>query len=325
MKKVTVIGGGTGTIAVLSGLKDREDIDLSVIVSMTDDGGSNAVVRDEFGLLPLSDLRKSIIALASDGNDVLRDIFTYRFAKGNGLSGHTLGNLIMMALCDVKNGEEGAINAMAELFHLKGKVIPVTLEQTYLEAIYTDGTVVKSEHLIDEPEHDGSRNIASLRLDPVVPAHNLAVQAIQQADYIIAGPGDLYTTTIANIVVDGIPGAIQRSKGKFVFISNLIEKHGQTDDMTATDLVQTLKQYAGRYPDVVLAHKGDFPEEALKKYTEIGRKPVEDDLVEGKYQVQRADIVGDEMIERDQGDTLVRSLVRHDGEKLGKVLYNLMQ
>ncbi|MCB9798458.1 YvcK family protein [Candidatus Nomurabacteria bacterium] len=325
MKKVVVIGGGTGTIAVLSGLKDRVDIDLSVIVSMTDDGGSNAIVRDEFGLLPLSDLRKSIIALASEGNDTLRQLFTYRFAKGDGLSGHTLGNLIMMALCDLRGGEVDAIDALSELFSLKGKVIPVTLDQTQLVAKYMDGTEIKSEHLIDEPQHDGSRKISSLRLEPLAKAHDKAVQAIVDADYIIAGPGDLYTTTIANIVIDGIPQAIVESTGKFIFITNLIEKHGQTDDMGLTEMVDVIEQYSGRMPDVVVAHKGDFPVYALEKYIEMGRKPTKDDLQEDKYVVVRADVVADEVVKKDHGDTLLRSLVRHDGQKLGRVLCDIMK
>ena len=151
-KKVVVIGGGTGTVAVLHGLKKYNDLDLSVIVSMTDDGGSNAVVRDQFGYLPLSDLRKSIIALSGTKNGVLRDVFTYRFEKGDGLKSHTLGNLIMMGLADMTGSEIGAIDAASKLFNVHGKIIPVTTDDVRLVAEYEDGSKVEGEHLIDEPD-----------------------------------------------------------------------------------------------------------------------------------------------------------------------------
>ena len=159
--KIVVIGGGTGTIPVLSGLKQFSEFDLQVIVSMTDDGGSNAVIRDEFGLLPLSDLRKSIIALSQNDDKLLRDIFTYRFSKGEGLIGHTLGNLILMGLTETTGSEIGAIEAVSKLFNVKGKVIPVTLDSTKLVADYTDGTKIKGEHIIDEPEIQCYRNYFS--------------------------------------------------------------------------------------------------------------------------------------------------------------------
>jgi len=150
-RKVVIIGGGTGTTAVLLGLKKYKDLCISVIVSMTDDGGSNAVVRDEFGLLPLSDLRKSIIALSKTENGVLRDVFTYRFEEGEGLRGHTLGNLIMMGLSRMYGTEQDAIDAASKLFAVRGKIIPVTYDDVRLVAEYRDGTKVKGEHLIDEP------------------------------------------------------------------------------------------------------------------------------------------------------------------------------
>lgn len=325
-KRVVVLGGGTGSMAVLSGLKTCEGLSLSVIVNMTDDGGSNAVVRDEFGLLPLSDLRKSIIALAPDGNQLLRSLFTYRFPKGEGLKGHTLGNLMMMGLCDLHGGEAEAVRAASTLFGVQGKVIPVTLEQTDLVAEYSDGSVVASEHVIDEPEHTGSRTIRKLRLSRPVAANPEALEAILAADYLIAGPGDLFTTTLANIIVPGIAEAIVQASGHLVFITNLMEKHGQTEGMSAADTVRTFATYCGRTPDVVVAHAGALPEGALEHYRAAGRSPIVDDLPaeteESAYRVVREDIVAREGHARDSGDTLIRSFVRHDPGKLAAVLVN---
>jgi len=324
MKKIVVIGGGTGTTAVLSGLKKYPDLDLHVIVSMTDDGGSNQVVRDEFGLLPLSDLRKSIIALSETNDHLLRQMFTYRFDKGDGLSGHTLGNLMMMALTDITGSEVAAVEACKRLFKVKGKVIPVTLHQTRLVAEYDDGTRVEGEHLIDEPEENWQRRIKSLTLSENVPAYEEALESIKTADFIVAGPGDLYTSTLANIIIDGIAEAIQKSSGKFIFINNLMTKKGQTHGMTATHLIHEMSKYSGRIPDIVLQHEGEFHEDILKKYKERGEHPIHDDLQENvPFQVVKTHLTHQTPVHQDKGDTLVRSLIRHDAEKLANALYKI--
>jgi uncharacterized cofD-like protein len=203
-KKVVVIGGGTGTVPVLTGLKNSNNIEISVIVSMTDDGGSNRVIRDEFGLLPLSDLRKSIIALSNKGNGLFRQLFTYRFDKGKGFRGHTLGNIMMMALSDITGSEIGAIDASCKLFDVVGNVIPVTLDSVRLVAEYEDGKKVCGESRIDEPDCERNERIDEFYLKPKASANPVAIKAIKNADFIIVGPGDLYTSTLANIVVDGL-------------------------------------------------------------------------------------------------------------------------
>lgn len=324
-KKIVVIGGGTGTVAVLSGLQDITGVELSVIVSMTDDGGSNAVVRDEFGLLPLSDLRKSIIALAKTDNQLLRQLFTYRFAKGAGLSGHTLGNLMMMALADITGSEMGAVIAACSLFKVRGRVIPVTLSHTKLAAQYDNGKRVVGEHFIDEPGAFKKERITNLSLKPRVRAFKEAVRAIGSADYIIVGPGDLYTSTLANVIVDGIPEAIKKSKGKIIFINNLMTKKGQTHGMAAKDLVQEAARYMRRLPDFVVVNKNGFQATTLKKYAKKGEFPIQDNLGnDAGYKVVRADVVANDEVNKDQGDTLARSLIRHDPNKLGRVLRKIM-
>lgn len=323
-KKVVVIGGGTGTVAVLSGLKYNTDVTLSAIVNMTDDGGSNRVVRDEFGLLPLSDLRKSIVALADAGNGIFRELFTYRFDKGEGLSSHTLGNLMLMALSDITGSEIGAIEAASKIFNCRGKVIPVTLDDVRLVAKYDDGRTVTGEHLIDEPEENPSAKIIELSLSEEAEAYEEAIKAIEEADFIIAGPGDLYTSTICNIIVNGISEAIKNSKGKYIFINNLMTKKGQTHWMKASDLVAEVSRYSQRQPDYVLLNNGEIPAPTLKRYEEKGEFIIVDDLQDGsEYQIIRTDIVANDEVVQDKGDALVRSLVRHDHEELAKVLLSI--
>ncbi|MDO8490064.1 MAG: YvcK family protein [bacterium] len=325
--KITVIGGGTGTIAVLQKLKDYPHLDISVIVSMTDDGGSNAVIRDEFGLLPLSDLRKSIIALSEIEDGVLREMFTYRFNKGEGLSGHTLGNLMMTALTHITGSEVQAIAAAKTLFRVKGEVIPVTLQNTKLVALYEDGNIVLGEHLIDEP-HECSNpcRIQELKLSKNVVANPEAIKALREADVIIAGPGDLYTTTLANVIIPGISQAIVENAGTFIFINNLMTKFGQTSGMKASDLVSEITKYAHRAPDVVFVHEGILPQKSVEKYAEAKEFPIEDDLVStAAYKVVRSNFIKDIEEAKETGDKLRRSLIRHDSEKLSKALYAVIQ
>jgi len=322
--KITVIGGGTGSTTVLEGLKKKKDLDLNVIVGMMDDGGSNAVVRDEFGLLPLSDLRKSIIALSQENeNQMLRNLFTYRFSQGNGLKGHTLGNLLMIAMTEITGSEVEAIEMFKYFFSVTGNIIPVTLDKVRLVAEYDDGSKVVGEHLIDEPEDD--KKIVKFYFDNKAQAYQGAVDTIMSSDYIIIGPGDLYTTTLANIIVDGIPQALQKTKAKLIFISNLMSKKGQTRGLTLESMLSLVEGYIGRKFDYVLVNNGRIPQKAYKRYIKQGEHIFKDDIKKNGREIIRADLVANSVIKKDKGDTLDRSLVRHDPDKVAKELYKIFR
>ena len=322
--KITVIGGGTGSTTVLEGLKKKKDLDLNVIVGMMDDGGSNAVVRDEFGLLPLSDLRKSIIALSQENeNQMLRNLFTYRFSQGNGLKGHTLGNLLMIAMTEITGSEVEAIEMFKYFFSVTGNIIPVTLDKVRLVAEYDDGSKVVGEHLIDEPEDD--KKIVKFYFDNKAQAYQGAVDTIMSSDYIIIGPGDLYTTTLANIIVDGIPQALQKTKAKLIFISNLMSKKGQTRGLTLESMLSLVEGYIGRKFDYVLVNNGRIPQKAYKRYIKQGEHIFKDDIKKNGREIIRADLVANSVIKKDKGDTLDRSLVRHDPDKVANELYKIFR
>lgn len=323
--KITLIGGGTGTSTVLEGLKKHKDLELSVIVGMMDDGGSNAIVRDEFGLLPLSDLRKSIIALSQENdNNIIRELFTYRFTQGDGLKGHTLGNLLMIAMTEITGSEVEAIEMFKYLFSVSGNIIPVTLDKVRLVAEYSNGEKILGEHLIDEP--DIQAKIVKFYLDKKAEAYQGAVDSILDCQYIVVGPGDLYTTTLANILVEGIPQAMQKTKAKLIFIPNLMSKVGQTRGLTLNSMINTVEGYVGRKFDYILVNNGRIPKEAYKRYIEDGEHVFVDDLKEVKDRgIVRADLVANSVIKREKGDTLTRSLVRHDSEKLEKELYKIFR
>jgi len=322
---ITLIGGGTGTSNVLEGLKRYGDLNLSVIVGMMDDGGSNSVIRDEFGLLPLSDLRKSIIALSGENeNNWIRDLFTYRFTDGDGLKGHTLGNLLMIAMTDITGSEIEAIEAFKYLFSVRGSILPVTLDDTKLVAEYDDGTRVEGEHLIDEPEVD--KSITKFYLSSKVKAYEGAVEKILESDFIVIGPGDMYTTTLANIIVPGIAKALQETKAKLIFIPNLMSKIGQTRGLTQKSMLEMMEEYVGRKFDFVLINNGRLPEDAFKRYIEDGEEIFKDDLSDDDDRVVlRGDLVANSAIQKVKGDTLTRSLVRHEPKKLGEALYKIFR
>ncbi len=323
--KITVIGGGTGTSTVLEGLKKYNDLELNVIVGMMDDGGSNAVVRDEFGLLPLSDLRKSIIALSEENeSNILRDLFTYRFSQGDGLKGHTLGNLLMIAMTDITGSEVDAIEMFKYLFSVKGNIVPVTLDKVRLIAEYSNGMRIKGEHLIDEP--DIKSDIVKFYLDKKAKAYKGAIDCIHDCEYIIIGPGDLYTTTLANIVVDGISKALQKTKAKLIFIPNLMSKIGQTRGLTMNSMIKLVEGYIGREFDYILINNGKIPNDAYKRYIADGEHLFEDDLKDVRRRsIIKADLIANSVVKKDLGDVLVRSLVRHDSDKLAKELHKIFR
>jgi uncharacterized cofD-like protein len=327
-KKVVVIGGGTGTYGVLLGLK-KYPLDLSVIVTMMDSGGSNRVIRDEFGLLPTSDLRQVMVALASDETDeLLRNLFTYRYVAGTGISGMTFGNLFMAALTDILGSQEKAIAETCKLLHVSGDIIPITYEDTHLVARYSNGKQVLGEHNIDVPcaDVDGHR-IVEVEVFPPAKANLKALKAIRNADLVILGPGDLYTSVLSDVVVGGVADAIRRSKGKKLYVINLMTRHGQTDDFTAKDHLKEIERYIGdKVIDFVILNKSkEFPKGILKRYHEEGARPVEDDFNgDKKPKIIRGDFISKVVYEKGKTDSMVRSLIRHDPDKLAKAIMSLI-
>jgi len=326
--KIVCIGGGTGTYTVLSGLKKYTD-QLSAIVSMADTGGSARKERDEFGLLPSSDIRKSLVALAdtsSEKENLLRELFQFRFDQGVGLSGMAFGNLFLVALTKLLGSQVEAIKKAGQILRIKGRVIPVTLDKIDLVAIYENGLKVVGEHFIDEPEHDGMLKVKKLTTIPKALAHDEAVLAIKEADLIILGPGSFYTTLIANLVVKGIPEAICQSKGKKIFILNLMTEPGQTAGFTAMDHIRELQKYIlKRCLNYVLVNTSSLPRRILEKYTKTGAHSVIDDVREGNYfKVVRGEFFSPREVKRGRGDNLKRSFIRHDGNKLARAIVNLL-
>lgn len=325
--KIVCIGGGTGTFVALKGLK-QYPCTLSAIVTMSDSGGSNKRIRDEFGLLPTSDIRQCLVALSDENGGVglLRKLFMYRFEKGKGISGMTFGNLFMAALSDILGSQEEAIRQTGKVLRVHGTVIPVSLTDTNLFAKYENGHVVGEEHLIDEPAHDGTLKIQSVYLQPKAAANPEAIAAIVKADAIILGPGDLYTSLLPNLLVEGVATAIAKSKAKKIYVVNLMTKYGQTYGYSAMDHVKIVERHIKSKLDIALLNSAKIPEKALSLYADAHEEPVINNLVDGKtLRVVKADIVSGQFTQKSKSDTLVRSLIRHDSTKLAGVIMKLLE
>lgn len=327
-KKIVVIGGGTGNFVVLSGLKKYyKEIDITAIVDMTDSGGSNKKLIDEFGLLPTSDIKQCLVALSPETEELstLRQLFNYRFINGEGIKGHHFGNLFMAALSDILGSQKAAIEKTQEILKIRGKIVPVTYEKAELVAEYEDGSILEGEHLIDEPEnHAGKLKIIKLYTTPEINANPQAIAEIDAADLIILCPGDLYTSLLANIVVDGIADAIKKSRAKKIYVMNLMTKIGQTYGFTARDHLTAIEQYLGRTIGYVLINNQPVPRDVAEIYAKENEMPVIDDLSNPYYKVIRGDFLSRKRPQKNIADKLKRSLIRHDSDKLASELVKLV-
>lgn len=325
--KIVVIGGGTGTFVALSGLK-KYPVDLTAVVSMADSGGSNRVIRDEFGLLPTSDIRQCMVALAETNGDskLLRELFMYRFHQGRGIAGMTFGNLFMAALADVIGSQERAIEETGRILRIKGRILPVTSDDVELLAEYEDGSRVVGEHKIDEPRHDGKKRIIDLATIPKAKVDKHAKEAILDADLVVLGPGDLFTSILADVVVGGMSQVIRKSKGKVTYVVNLMTRWGQTYGYSAVDHVNEIEKYIGKNClDAVFINSNiKFYKAILDAYEKENAKPVEDDLGDGSYKVISKDFVSFKLFKKSKADKLQRSILRHDADKLAKALYEFV-
>lgn len=279
-KSVVVIGGGTGSYNVLSGLKNTP-CRITAVVAMTDSGGSSGRLRDEFGHLPPGDVRQCLLALSPDDHAsmLLRQLFNYRFDKGNGLGGHNFGNLFLTALTEITGSIDVAIREASKLLGIKGQVLPVTLTNVSLGARLDNGKEVMGEANLDHRIVDPDVPIDYIFVKPQAFIYPLTARTLEEADAIVIGPGDLYTSVLANLVVDGVSEAIRKSRAKKIYICNLMTKHGESDGFKASDFVSEILQYLGS-PDALdwaIVNNAVLPDKVLQRYKLEGSAPVEYD------------------------------------------------
>ena len=319
---IVVIGGGTGTSTVVSGLKSRQ-VQLTALVSVADSGGSTGRLRDEFGFQPVGDLRQSLAALAkTHSQDWIRKLLLYRFTKGEGLKGHNLGNLVLTALQDMAGSTTSALEIAEQVFRLHGEIFPVTTQNVQLEVKYDDGTVVIGE---DHLNIHGTvaKKITSARLSPRAPLYKKAAEALKHADLIVIGPGDLYASLLAALGVDGMKNVMKTVRGKIVYVVNLMSRFSQPHNMTARQHLVCIEEAIGRRCSYVVVNNGAIPGDVLKKYEKEHEFPVVNDLIHDTRVIAK-DIVAQDVIDQHSHDILDRSLLRHDPIKLAQVVLELL-
>ncbi len=317
-KKVVTIGGGTGSYNLLRGLKKYTDkIEISAIVTMMDSGGSSGILRDEYGVLPPGDIRRCLIAL-SDETEILKKLFNYRFhsKKGNSLSGHNFGNLFLTALEKILNSEQKAIKFASKILKVRGKVLPVTFQSTHLYARLEDGTLIKGESVIDLPRSTSNLRIKRLYLKPPAEANPEVLIAIKQAQVIIIGPGDLFTSIIPNLVVNGVSKAIRKSKALKIYNCNIMTKYGETNDFSVYDHLATIEEYIGcPCIDVLTYNSKKLRSKILKRYQREKAKPVK--FIQNEFKSRNIEIIGRNLVTEP-------NVARHDPEKIGKLIMKII-
>jgi uncharacterized cofD-like protein len=315
-RRIVVLGGGTGLFTALSGLK-RHDVDLAAIVTMADSGGSSGRLRDEFGYLPAGDVRRCLVALAADDkmNLLLRQLFEYRFDRGGDLAGHNFGNLLLTALVSITGGMDQAIIEAARLLRVEGQVLPVTLGNSHLYAVLADGRTIEGEGAIDTRQE--ATPIERVYLDPPVEATPEARDAIMQADMVVIGPGDLYTSLLPNLLVDGIREAIAASSACTVYVCNVMTKHGETDGYSASAFLRVISQHLGEdvLDAALLSYYESFPRDVLQRYREERSSPVSIDQEECHHYVPRLVV---------RPLAAAGTLVRHDPDRLAAALLDVL-
>jgi uncharacterized cofD-like protein len=319
--KVVAIGGGTGLPSVLSGLRSFTK-HLTAIVTVTDSGRSSGVLRNDLNVLPPGDIRNCIISLSNSG-ELMKQLFQYRFSGGKQLDGMSLGNLFIAALAKVTGSFEKAVKETSKVLAIEGQVLPSTLHDTHLCAELADGSIIEQEFNVRKL---GKAPIKRVFLKPanavLLPA---AAKAIKEADLIVLGPGSLYTSVITNLLVKGMPAAIKKSKAKKALICNIMTQAGQTDNFTLSQHVDAVEQYLGKNVlDFLIINNGKPNTAVLQHYKKENAQLVALDRqsLPAKLQVVEADLIDRKRAVAHEWRKV--DLLRHDSEKLAKILIGLV-
>lgn len=309
--KIVAVGGGTGLSMLLKGIKHITN-NITAVVTVGDDGGSSGRLREEMGILPPGDIRNCIAALADD-EDLVTKLFQYRFKTGEGLEGHSFGNLFLTALCSITGDMVRAVKESSNVLSIRGRVLPSTLDDMKLVAEMEDGRIIKGESNI--PEAHGK--IKRLYTDPAncTPLEDV-ITAIREAELIILGPGSLYTSVIPNLLVEEIAKEISASHAKKIYVCNIMTQPGETDDYAVSDHIRAIMKHANssKVMDAVLVN--DFlPKNLADKYERAGSYPVKLDF----ENVNRLEV---KLYSKKLIEDSPEGLVRHSSTRVARAIYS---
>lgn len=311
--KIVCLGGGNGMPkAVLSDLKNQKNLEITAICAMLDSGGSAGRLRKDYAITSPGDIRRAFIALANV-SPAISELFDYRFQAGE-LEGHNFANLFITALELSSKNYKKALQEMTKVLNINPdhKVLPVTLSKSNLVAVLENGQKITGETNIDVPKHDGTMRIKNIYLDPPAKAYKPALEAIKQADLIIIGPGDLYSSIAQILLVDGISGAIKNSKAKKVYVCNLMTKNGETNNFSVIDFTEEIEKLLKTKLDCVIYNNKKVSPIRLKSYKEKHSELMEQVSFD-KSQDYGKKIIGDDVI-------LATGPISHDSKKLVKLI-----
>mgnify|MGYP004459961269 FL=1 len=315
MKKVVVLGGGSGMSNLLAGLK-QYPLDITAIVTVCDDGKSTGILREEFNIPAVGDIRRVLVSL-SETEPLVMELFNYRFNTTSDLDGHTVGNLLLTACSEITGNLSDGIEALSKVLNLKGKVVPLTEDNVTLMADMEDGSVVSGEHNITCSKEKIKKVYYKT---PAVPTKD-ALKAIEEADLILLSMGSLFTSIIPNLLIKQVVKKIEKSKAKIMYICNMMTQPGETDGFTVSDHLKKLNEYLGkRNVDIVLANTGKIDEKMAAFYETQEQK---DPVIIDKEEIKKLNA---KLMTDDFTYITKNNLLRHDNIKLGfRIFYYLMK
>lgn len=314
--KIVVLGGGSGVSSILPGLKNYTS-KITAIITVADDGGSTGRLREDLDIIAPGDIRNCLVALANE-DDILKQLFDYRFDKGE-LKGHSFGNLFLAAMAGVYDDFAKAIYKTGEILSITGKVLPITLEKTSLIAKLENGKIISGESKIEPVVIEDNTKISEIFLSPSeVKIFEDAKKDILEADYIILGPGSLYTSIIPNLLVKDIENLILKSKAKVYYIVNAVSQHGETDGFSVKDHYDALVKHSkGDIIDVLIVNKKEIDKKIIEKYKSENSDVIK--LTKNDIDYFRKKNI--KIIEKDVVK-IVDGVIRHDGLKIGDIIFN---
>lgn len=324
-QKIVTLGGGTGSLMILTGLRDYSDIDVATVLAMADDGGSTGRMREEYGMPSFGgDFRDALVGLAE--NEALAKVFMHRFEKGKDLKGHSVGNIILLGLFEATKGDiPEALRIAHQILRVRGEVYPSTTESITLGCEYDDGTILESQHEIDNLPLMNGHKVIRAYLKPTPKAYDKALAALRSADKIVLGPGDIYSNIVANLLVEGITDAIKESNAEIIYVCNLMTKFNQTHGWRASNFVKEVQKYLGVEINHVIVNNSPLPEDINQKYQDEKWEMVLDDLSDtDAYNVIRDKLwLEGHEFKRVSSDAVPRSFIRHDPAKIAEIISKL--
>lgn len=311
-KKIVVMGGGNAMPkGVLAGLKNL-DVELSVICAMLDTGGSSGRLRKDYKILAPGDIRRAFLALANT-SPVIENFFNYRFEMGE-LKGHNMANLFIAALELSTHNYEATIEVLNKILNVKHRVFPITLEKSEICAVLENGQVITGESNIDKPRHNQASKIERIYLNPPIQAYPKSLEAIKEADLIIIGPGDLYSTLAQILLCEGVKEAIKESKGKVVYVVNLMTKNGETNGFSVADFSREIEKFIDDELDYVVYNTNIPPGDCIRQFKEKHPELLEMTTIDNNLGKDK--FIGDDLL-IDGGD------IAHSPAKLAKILISI--